>query len=379
MDTFYDLLLLKPGAPVRQVEIAFRRLAARYRPSTTVDHLFDDPRFVSYMNAYLTLTGPARAAYDAALAHHRSLARPQNHPTPANAGHSVAVLPEPAPLAQLPLIERQLLMARIALWRTEHVECIGYLRALLASEPHYAPGWAMLGEILLTIRRSGDAVSALECAVAIDPAYTPRLRHARQVEDGVAEYVPALTPEELYARETRRRRLGVAIVLAMIALATLLYAFLTPIIPQPEAFFVPWQTVGVLAGGVAVLFFALAYDGLLQPFERVMLWSTMAAGDRGRIRSYPHGLILLVTAIPSLWLAVLVLLIIAVMDEEWPVSPSLMLGICAVLTGMLTLLVFQHPLAHDHWSGTLLLGGNALVLAAMLGWWAGSLSADELW
>ena len=381
MDTYYELLQLKPRASVRQVDIAFRRLVARYRPSTTVDHLLDDPQFVRYMNAYLTLTGPQRAAYDAALSRRRHSTRPRGaRPTQADARPTQ--LPEPAPLAALPPLEQRMLMARIAGWRTEHVECIGYLRGLLAVEPHYAPAWAMLGEILLTIRHADDAVQALERAIQLEPnnaAYAGRLRHAREVQAETAEYIPELTPQELYTRATLRARRIVAAVVGLLALAIMLYAFLAPIVPRPDALNVPWRTVAELAVGAVVCFFALAYAGLLQPFERVMLWSSMAAGDRGRIRSYPYGLILLVTAVPSMWLATLVLLIIACMDEEWPVSASVMLGACALLNGVLTFLVSRLPDYHDHWSGVLLLGGNALVLAAMLGWWLGSLLADELW
>ena len=368
MATYYELLLLTPRASGREVEIAFRRQAARYRLATTVDHLLDDPRFVQLINAYLTLSGPLRASYDATLPKTKGA-----KPPPEAAA--------PVPLVSLSAIDRRMLVARLALWRTEHVECIGYLRALLATEPGYAPGWAMLGETLLSINHADDALPALERAVALAPtvpSYAARLQHARDVQAGVAEYEPELTPEDLYARDVRRKRLAVAAVVGLLGLAIVAHALAAPLAPLPNAMYVPWHTVGAEALGMLVCFFALGFGRLLQPFEQTMLLSSLPAGDRGRIRNYPYGLILLVMTVPSLWLAALVLLIMGAMDEEWPVSPTIMLGVCALANGLLTFLVYRLPDMHDHWSGTLLIGGNALVLAAMLGWWVGSLGADDI-
>jgi len=54
-----------------------------------------------------------------------------------------------------------------------------------------------------------------------------------------------------------------------------------------------------------------------------------------------------------------------------------MLCACAVVTLVLTLAVYLTPAGHAHWTGTLLMGGNALLLAAMLGWWSGSLGRSS--
>ncbi len=119
-----------------------------------------------------------------------------------------------------------------------------------------------------------------------------------------------------------------------------------------------------------------AYGRWLQPFEQVMLWSSLPVGERGTIYNYPYGLILFVTAVPSLWLCMASLLVMAVLDEEWPTSPSLVLGVCILLTLVLTSLVYYHA-GSQHWLGMFLLGGNALVIASMLGWWAGSIRMWE--
>jgi len=365
IETYYDLLGIRPRATVREVEIAFRRWIARYRPTTESTQLFSDTRFQKYLNAYLTLRGAARAEHDALVAQPPVKGKPVKLPTPWDAFDER---------------QRLLLRARIALWRREQVEGIHMLRAAVEKETDFAEGWALLGEFYFAIDRLEEGIHGYERAVKAAPEnsdFAARLQHARDALDGTGELEIEPSPEEELLREERRQRRAVTSAIAGLGLVTLIAAFAFHIKPMEGALFVPWRTVIILSLGMYVLFLGLSFGRLLEPFEHALLWSSLSAGDRGNLRNYPYGLILLVTAIPSLWLAFISLVVMAFMDEEWPLSTSLMLGACAVVTLVLTLAVYLTPAGHAHWTGTLLMGGNALLLAAMLGWWSGSLGRSS--
>jgi hypothetical protein len=283
----------------------------------------------------------------------------------------------PTPWDEIDVRQRVLLTARISLWRREHVEGIHLLRSTLDRDPHFAEAWAMLGEFFLHIARLEEGVQAYERAVADAPedaSYAARLQHVRAALAGTVELQIEISPEEEMLIEERRQRKTVTSAILALAIFTLFVSFVLPLRPNPEALYVPWRAVIIQAIGMFLVFLALSYGRLLQPFEHVMLWSGMRAGDRGTIRNYPYALILLVATVPSMWFAFVALLIIAFMDEEWPVSPTIMLGACVLVNLLLVYFVFMLT-GHAHWSGTLLVGGNALVLTAMLGWWLGSLGS----
>jgi curved DNA-binding protein CbpA len=363
MKTYYETLNLQPKMTAAEIEGHFRRRVARYRPASTTEHLFADPRFREQINAYLTLRTPNdRARYDAMLK---------------QAGKEET--PNPSPLEGLSPAERSLLMARIALWRRENAEAMHLLRTLVAQEPQYAPGWALLGEAFLTIGRLPDGVNAYERAVAAvdlnQSSYAARLQHARDAQAGLVELEIELSPEEELLREERRQRFRGMLAIGVCGVAALLLSLLLPPFRAGSTFLnIPWRIVAIQSVSVFLLLLALGYGRYLQPFEQVMVWSHLQAGHRGSARVYPYGLLLMATAVPSLWVATVVFLIMAAMDEEWPLSSSLMIGICVLANVLLVLKLYCF---HFPWGTTLALGGNVLVFAAMIGWWVGTLGATS--
>jgi len=364
VETYYSLLSVTPRASAREAEIAFRRFVARYRPTLTVEQLFADPRFLQYVNAYLTLTGGERQRHD------ELTARP---PAP---GATVIL---PTPLAQLDAPDRCLLLARIALWRREHIEGIHLLRTQLERTPAWAAGWAMLGEIFLQIDRLAEGIKAYERAVQLEQeahAYAARLQQARDALDGIVELQIEPSPEEELLREERARRWRITLGILILGVAM----FAAPYFRHPievSWLYAPWPTICWQSGALLFIFAALAFGRLLEPFERVMLWNALRAGDRGRLRSYPYALILFVASCVSLWLGAFGLLVMALTEEEWPVAPGIMMGVCAAATLLLTGAVYVDT-HHQYWIGTLLVGGNLFVLASMLGWWIGSLDSNMM-
>ena len=360
VESYYDILSVKPKASVKEVEIAFRHYVARYRPTLSITELFTDRQFMQRLNAFLTLTdSEARAAHD-----HLITARPVGPAKPEL----------PRPWGGFSERRRLLLTTRIALWRREHVEGIHLLRSTLGREEDFAEGWAMLGEFFLHIDRLEEGHDAYERALAAEPehpAFAARLAHIRNVIAGKCELQIELSPEEEMVREERRQRLGFTAGLVLLGVLSMVATLLRPLHPVEDALYIPWGTVPLLALGLFLIFLGLSYGRLMEHFEHHMVWTSLRAGDRGSLRSYPYALIIIVTTVPCLWLSVVALSIIAMLDEEWPVGPSIMIGACALVDLLLTgMMLYQYP---EHWTGTFFMGGNLLVLAAMFGWWLGSL------
>ncbi|HOF88454.1 MAG TPA: hypothetical protein PLZ36_10175, partial [Armatimonadota bacterium] len=328
------------------------------RPTVPVLQLLTDRRFLRLLNAYLTVSGPDRKAYAYAVATWK-------------AG---VTLPMPEPYAELPPQERELLTARMAYWRREMADVLHILRQITGRDPRCAPAWALMGEFYLTVGRLEEGIQALEHAVAAAPAHehaAARLAQARAALAGEVELQIEPSPEEEMLREERATRWRLTLPLLIAGGLVLVGPLLVrPAESELGLLALPWLRVFLTAAGILLAFFALGYGRIIQPFERVMIWSSVSASDRGSPRSYPYALIILVTAVASMWLTVIALGIIAALDEEWPGAPSLLIGACIGATVALAGLLAAF---HLPWENTVVFGGNLPVIAGMLGWWFGSL------
>jgi hypothetical protein len=120
----------------------------------------------------------------------------------------------------------------------------------------------------------------------------------------------------------------------------------------------------------------LGYGYFLDPFERRMIWSTLSAGDRGVIRNYPIGVLLVAFSATSLWFGILAMIVIAVMDDDWPLSTLILFGICALLNIGLAIFLYSGP--HLTWQTTFAFGGNLVLFSAVMGWWIGCMGNSQL-
>jgi tetratricopeptide (TPR) repeat protein len=358
LTSYYTLFDLRRDATPAAVEAAFRRAVARYRAMTPVMQLVADPKLLRLINAYLTLHGAERAAYDAAVAGWKP-------------GET---LPTPEPYGTLPPNEQQLFLARIAYWRREMADMLHLLRQLTERDPQLAPAWALMGEFYLTVDRVPEGIRALEKAVAADPGhagYAARLQHARDAEAGRVELQIEPSPEEELLREERRARWKGALAILILGSAiTLTVTLLPPSAREIGLIGLPWLRILGLAFGLFVMMLGLGYGRILPSFEQVMIRTAISASDRGYRRSYPYALIMLVTAFASLWLSLVTLFIMAATDEEWPAAPSILIGLCILATAGLATTLHVHGIG---WQSTAIFGGNLLVVGGMLGWWFGSL------
>jgi hypothetical protein len=356
--SYYTLLHLRRASSATAIEAGFRRVVARYRPTVSASQLLTDQRFLRLINAYLTLYGRGRGEYDVALVTWK-------------AG---TTLPTPEPFAALSPLEQQLLTARLAYWRREMADVLHLLRQITGKDPGCAPAWALMGEFYLTVGRLEEGITAYEQAVASDPGYevyAQRLQHAQAVLAGDAELEVESSPEEELLREERRARWRLTLPMLIAGVVVLLAPLLTrPVGTELGLLHIPWFRMLAQAAGILIIFLGLGYGRIIQPFEQVMIRSSVSAGDRGYRRSYPYALLLFVTSLASMWLTLVVLGIIAGLDEEWPGAPSLLIGVCIGATVALTSLLYGF---HLPWGSMAIFGGNLLVPAGMLGWWFGSL------
>lgn len=361
MKTYYELLRISPKATTGEIHALFRRFTARYRPTLTVEQIVTDERYRECLNAYLTLYGPLRGRYDVLLTR-----------------ESVDAAQRPHPLDDLSATERHMLVARVAYWRREMTEATHQLRFLLEKEPGYAPAWALLGEINLTVGRLSEGVKAYQRAVHADPAnksFAARLQHAQDAEAGKIVVQIESSPEEELLREARKKRWQMATLLGVFGLCILAYGLVFRVTESSLGFLdIPWRNVVLLAVGMMVLMAALAYGRLLQPFEQVMVWSTTTAGDRGRVHNYPNGLLFFVLSLASLWLAIVGFVIISLMEDDWPYSTIVLLLLCALAAAGMALMLYH---AHCSWGNMLFFGGNTLAIAGMFGWLMGSYSIQD--
>jgi len=360
LKSYYALLDLQTKATPGQIQAVFRRLVARYRPTLTVEQIFGDPHFLDYLNAYLTLSNAQRDEYDKALVH-----ADRRHPF------------LPRPYDWLTAEDQHLLIARVAYWRREMVEAIHQLRLVLEQEPDSADAWALLGEIYLTVGRLADGIHAYQRAVNADASktqYAERLQHARDVADGKTDLEVEASPEAELLKEERRQRRVFAVLIILLGLASIVYSFFLPVNKLLGFLEIAWQPVTLQAAGVMLFLGGLGYGRIIRPFEHVMIWASIDTGDRGRIRHLPYALLLFALTAASLWLAVLGFIIMALMDDEWPGSTAVMVGICALVNAGFGTLLFIGNLP---WGYAMVFGGNILMMAAMLGWFIGSLGAPR--
>jgi len=372
MLTYYELFGLKVTASPLEVEMAFRHFITRYRTVADVEQLYNDPRLKRYLNAYLTLNGTLRARYNEALKQFGYFGKKLE-------GKEIwGDVPEFTPWDTLPGNDRRLLLARMAIWRRQMVSAVHILRSLLEREPQHAEGWALLGEAFFITDHLQDGVTAYHHALQADPYnadYQARLQQALQAIAGTGSIEIELSPEETLLHEERLRRRW-AMAVGLLVGAGLLGASCHPAFHRlyPQALFIPWDGVFAQALGIFIVMLSLGFGRLIHPFERVMVLTALPVYDRGSLNNYPYGLLVLVTGAVSLWLAVTAVVILGLMDEEWPVSPTIMIGVCALANAALTMLVY---IPTGAWSGQFVFGGNLLILAAMLGWWLGSLGTPS--
>lgn len=365
MPTYYELLTLHPKATSREIYAMFRQHIVAYRPTITIDRLTSDKNFQLYLDAYLTLASEGRAQYNDLLAQYK-----KNH----DDQHAQSSPPSPHPFDDLSAHEKNILLARVAFWRRENSEALHMLRQLLETERNCAPAWALVGDIFLTVGHIEDGVLAYQHAVKYAPKearYRQRLSHAEAVQQGKVELRIELSPEEELINEQRASRWRFMTLISLFGVLAIIFSFFYPVNQSlmNGYLYISWKHMVIQAAGMMILMAGLAYGRVIDPFDEVMIFSTTPAFDRGRLNNYPMGLILFVLSVACFWTALVGFIIMAILEEEWPLSAAILLGSCLVVLTGFTYLLYSSGLPYGV---TAVFGGNLLAVAGMVGWWGGS-------
>lgn len=368
MKTYYDYFGLKINATKLQIEAAFQHYVSRYRVTADTEMIFTDEVFKKKINAYMVLTSNYRMQYDAAIIK----ATPKGKKIPED-----VKIPDIDLYGQMSSVDRRLFMVNAAIWRRQMPSAMHILRGLIDTHPKNARVWALLGEVYLITDRLEEGIKSYERAITNDPEnaeYRARMEHARLVLDGVIDLYIEPSPEERLLIEERRGRQKGMIGICVAAVIILVYAFMPDMLAlSPTASFslyIPWKSVFMQAAGLGIMAYGLAYGRLLPSFEKQMIHATLPVFEGGSTSNYPYGMLLMVTGTVCVWLGAVTVAVMGAMDEEWPVGPSITVGVAAMLD-LATVLIMNA--AGQPWLGTLAFGGNLALLAALLGWWFGTL------
>ncbi len=368
MKTYYDYFGLKINASKLQIEAAFQHYVSRYRVTADTEMIFTDEAFKKKINAYLVLTSSYRLQYDAPII--KAIAKSKKKIADID-----IKLPEIDLYGQMSSIDRRIFMVNAAIWRRQMPSAMHILRGIIDTNPKHAPAWALLGEVYLMTDRLEEGIKSYERAITADPEngdYRARLEHARQVLDGVVDLYIEPSPEEKLLMEEKHARQKGMLGICAVSLFFLIYAFMPEMLKPISSYslYIPWRSVSFQAIGLGIMAFGLGYGRILPSFEKLMIHASLPIFDHGSTNNYPYGMLLLITSTVCMWLGLVAVVIMSAFDEEWPIGPSVTVGV-AILFNLATVLYLFYT--GENWLGTLAFGGNLAVIASLTGWWFGTL------
>lgn len=405
--THYEVLSLPPEASPEQIKKRFRELARKYHPDLNRDHPEYHEIFIQITAAYEVLNDTARRArYDLDLrdkqrkqADARSGAygsapfTQQSRPSPPPGSASRPSSSTPPPGARPPstagdfrarreaeqrkqAVARQMEQARQAFQRGNYRDAQRLCEDVVQTTRN-AAAYDMLGDVYSRQGRYDDAIQSYTLAAQMLPndgrIMTKLNRAVQQSRRGGASAVgdDFLRNSAAYAppRVDGQKRVGYQLAVTFFGLAVVFFLMAWPLgrndTPMGLGFAPHWTLShlafmaidGVFAGAV------LAAAGWLRPPDQELLYQTFGVGRL----NIPLGLLVIVTALLFYPLALLAYLPVAYRQAS--VSRSVLTVFAATFFLVLGF-TFADPQSQTE---TLLLGGNVLFPALIMGWFIGEL------
>ncbi len=347
----YEVLGLSHGAAHSQVRTEFRARLRRYRPDTAADLLLKDETARDLVNAYLLLTEGNRTEYDQAL---RGAGRGEGPPVP-NAVERVEG------------VERALLLADLSLIRHQYGEAATYANQAREAAQRDARAYVMLGDIAREQKKYDTALTMYNFAVQFEPEnqrYWQLLNETTELKAGKREEVDDTPVTTVYQQPVH---------LSVIILGTLAAVALSAVLirqrPGQSLFFGIPSMMVVLGAAMGVLVgFLSAGSGLWPDFNDEVVYSyVLGSRERGAdVFAAPVGVVLLLPALISPWLAMGVYIVVGLLDEHFSPAVLMVLSI-AMLASILNAMMFPDIL----WP-CLILSGTFVFIGLSIGWIAGS-------
>jgi tetratricopeptide (TPR) repeat protein len=381
---YYEILGVSRAASTDQIKQRYRQLARKYHPDVAEDKTAAKVIFLQIAEAYQTLINEdRRLLYDTSLDSH--VFRAQQQPSRPSPPRPATETPKP-PHEQRPSGSGDHTQSRAKYSETDRIKLAEIRRWLKEAEASLAIGQfrssiyackevlrmdtrnvrahIILGDVYRIQGASDQAIAMYTIAVQLDPknvdvqAKLDRLFRKSKIEQ--------ITPEERGAS----LRMGVNFIgfaigvymLVLLALSTnqpiyWLQTHITLMDAWSRQLVVTLAAIGALSG------FLLSVNEKVQRLDEELVFKSVH--DSGI--SYPIALLLLVFSLFSFYMAVIVYVVIAIMQEA--LSRSVVVAFTA--TGAL-ILISTLIYSSGHMQ-VLIFGGNVLFPTLMVGWMAGDI------
>jgi len=347
----YEILSIPRDAAHSQVRTEFRAHLRRYRPDTSAELLLKDETARDLIDAYLLLTEGDRTEYDQAL---RAAERNQ-------------VILIPNAVDRVEGVEKLLLLADLAFIRRQYAEAATFANQAREAAQRDARPYVMLGDIAREQKKYDTAMTMYNFAVQFEPdnqRYWQLLNETTELKSGKREDV-----EETAVTTVYQQPIHLSVILFGILAVVALSAVLIHQRPgQPVFFGIPSMML-ILGSGMGVFVgFLCAASGLWPDFNDEMIYSyVFGARERGGdVFAAPIGVVLLLPALLSPWIAMGVYVIVGLLDEHF--SPALIMVLSiSMLASILNAMMFPDIL----WP-CLILSGTFVFIGTSIGWIFGS-------
>jgi curved DNA-binding protein CbpA len=420
--TYYEILGVPADASPADIRRQFRELARKYHPDVQRDKEYGHRTFVLISEAYHVLCDPNRRAdYDLKLrdqarrqASHGSgsgtasspgAARPGSRPSPPPGGAGPGPRANARPGAQgprpgagpgrrtpgpasargpgLPNTSLLLRQAQTAYARGRFRDAIQLCQTILGADRRNGPAYNILGDIYRVQGRVEQAIEMYSLAIQVDPRdltaetklnrLLARERSAARGASTSTERAGTRSPQPASPgtpdarRQLNQRMLvgsaGFALSLFFLLILNNLHG------PPLEAFALisqwtaPMLWVMVLDG--ALIGMVLSLTGLVRRMDEELIFPSLTRGGGAAV---PIGLILFVTGALFFYLAGVIYVLVAALQDSF--SASVLKLLCATLSLVCAIALLAPPEATRQ---VLLFGGNVVFVSMLVGWLLGDL------
>ncbi len=372
--THYEVLGIPEEATHDEIKKRYREMARKYHPDVARDKEMATQIFSLITEAYKTLSDEdSRKTYDAELSlkKRRAQERSRVMPGAASNGNSPGgAPPRPARDSANSEADRLVTQAQAAFVRNKLSEARNLAEQARRYNPRSAPAFEVLGDISRVQGRVDEALSHYTIVLQLDPrngAVRQRMeRMARASSPFPAPPPPRTrtTNDPLRGVPEHKRPLarllvgliGYAVIAAMLLIGAFTHdSWRSAGFPLVSEWSVPQVALLVLCG--FTLGATMASTSTIRRLEDDFLLRTRGAGA-------PLGGLMMLVGSLCFWIAGLVHLAVAIVQESFANSLLKVYGSIALVTILATI-------AFDGGWQTIVFGGNVILLAYLLGWFLG--------
>lgn len=372
--THYEVLGVPEEATQDEIKKRYREMARKYHPDVARDKEMATQIFSLITEAYKTLSDDdARKTYDAELSLKKRRAQERSRVMPGTTANGAAPNAAPARSARESAnseADRLITQAQAAFVRNKLSEARNLAEQARRYNPRSAPAFEVLGDISRVQGRVDEALSHYTIVLQLDPRNGAVRQRMERMARASAPFPAPPPPRTRVNNDPLRgvpehkrplaRLLAGLIGYALVCVMLLIGAFThdswkSAGFPLVSEWSVPLVALLVLCG--FTLGATMAATSTIRRLEDDFLLRTRGAGA-------PLGGLMMLIGALCFWIAGLVHLAVAMVQESYANSLLKVYGSIALVT-VLAMIAFD-----GGWQ-TLVFGGNVILLAYLLGWFLG--------